>query len=108
MNKNQFKLKSFCGLFGDALQLVLCHFPVGFIFDSFDLKSIFKSAHNSPEIEDCSSAERAAFLWRFQRRLGQQNFANGICHALQVFTTVGRLQFTNLVINVILSEAKNL
>ena len=49
---------------------------------TFDLAAIFKSAHNSPEI-DHRACITMILRWRPKRRFSQQNFANQICHTLE-------------------------
>src|ERR1051326_1455825 len=54
MKDHVFKPKFPCGLFGDPLQLVLCHLPMGFIIDSVDLAPILQPPDHTPKIDCCS------------------------------------------------------
>src|SRR5215813_7908131 len=60
MNDNSLKLKPLCGLFGNSFQLVLGHFMMRVIIDSFDFASIFDWSDHSPEINNCARAGHVA------------------------------------------------
>src|SRR5207249_10796260 len=62
MNDNNPKSKVLRGLLGNLSQLMFGHFPMRFIFDSFDFASIFKSPHDSPKIDRRSCVD-IVVLW---------------------------------------------
>jgi len=71
MNDKRLKSKFLRSVLGNLLQLMLGHVPMCFIVDSFDLASIFKSPHDSPKIDRCSSIAMMILRWRLKRRLSQ-------------------------------------
>jgi len=87
MNENKLKSEFCRNMPGDLSELMLCHLPVRFVFDSIDLVSILKSPDYAREIDNRPGVEYI-ILGRRERCLGQHNFAKGICHALKMLVTV--------------------
>jgi len=87
MNENKLKSEFCRSMPGNLSELMLCHIPVRFVFDSIDLESILKSSDYATEIDNRPGAGHI-ILRRLERCLGQHNFAKGICHALKVVVTV--------------------
>jgi aminopeptidase-like protein len=87
MNDNEPKPKSLCGLFDNSFQLVLGHFMVRLVIDTFNFAAILDWSDYAPEINNGARAGYVAHP-RLKRRLCHQNFANDICHALKLLATV--------------------
>ena len=87
MNDNNPKSKVLRGLIGNLSQLMVGHFSMRFIFNSIDLASIFNAPDDPREIDDRPDSE-GIILRRSKWCVGQQNFANEICHGLRMLVTV--------------------
>jgi hypothetical protein len=87
MNYNELKVKSIGGLFGNSFQLVLSHFPMRLVIDSFNFVALLHWSDYAPEINNRASAADVAWLCR-KRRLRHRNFTNDICHAFKLLVTV--------------------
>jgi len=87
MNENKLKSEFCRSMPGNLSELMLCHVPVRFVFDSIDLASILKSPDYTREIDNRPGAEHI-ILRRREWCLGQHNFAKGICHGLKMLVTV--------------------
>jgi len=88
MNDHKLKPKFLRGMVGNLSQLMFGHFPMRFIFNSFDVATSFKSAHYSPKIDNRFCGEIRVLGQRSKWRFGHQDFANEICHTLKVLVTV--------------------
>ena len=89
VNDNELKPKSLDGLFGNAFQLVLCHFTMRVVIDSFNFAAILDWSNRAPEINKCACADDVDVPRPRRKRCGcHQNFANDICHAFKVLVTV--------------------
>jgi len=70
MNDDKLKSKFLHGLLGNLSQLVFGHFPVRFIFDSYDFASTFKSPHHSPKVVYRSCVTTVVLRRRIKGRFG--------------------------------------
>jgi len=87
MNYNELEPKSICGLFGNSFQLMLGHFAMRIVINSFDFVAVFNWSDYTPKIYNGASAGDVAYPGR-ERGLGYGNFRNDICHALKLLATV--------------------
>ena len=71
MNHDPFQLKLLCRGLREQSQLMLGHFPMGFVFYPFDLSPVFDTANNAPKINHRAGCRIAMILWRFNQRLRQ-------------------------------------
>jgi len=78
------------GLLGNLLQLMLGHFAVRFVIDPLDFAAILGAAHNALKIDSRACGEIDSVLYRIELRFCHQNFANRICHKVQMLATVSR------------------
>jgi hypothetical protein len=56
MNYNELEVKSIGGLFGNSFQLVLSHFTMRFVIDSFNFAALLHWSDYAPEINNRASA----------------------------------------------------
>ena len=56
-----------------------------FVIDSRNSRSLFDLANYSPEIDQSAGFQRRVLRWDKQGRLGQQDLADGICHAYKIW-----------------------
>jgi hypothetical protein len=68
MNQNGPKSKFHCGLLSNLPQLVLGHFPVRFVIDSFDFAPILGATNNPSKINCRACSGIHSILWRFELR----------------------------------------
>lgn len=87
MNDNEPKAESICSLFDNYLQLMLGHFVVRFVINSFNLAAILGWSDYAPEINNRANAGDVVHP-RCQRRRCHRNFTNDVCHVLKVLATV--------------------
>ena len=71
MNDNKLKPKFLHRLLGNLPQLMLGHFSMRFVFDSFEFVSIFKFPHDSPKIDHRSCTAIMILRWYLKRRFSQ-------------------------------------
>jgi hypothetical protein len=90
MNDNRLKFKFDRGLFGNFLQLMLGHCLVRLVIDSLDPAPILGAADDPLKINSRARSGIHSVLWRIELRFCHQNFANRICHKVQVLATVSR------------------
>jgi len=70
MNEHLLKPKVLRSLLRNLCQLVLRHFPVRFVIDSFDLMSILRAANNPKKINHRSGDRLDFNRRRLKRRFG--------------------------------------
>ena len=88
MNDNGSKFEFDRGLFGNFLELMFGHFRVRFVIDSLDLAPILGVANDPLKLNSRARSGVHSALWRIESRVCHQNFANRICHKVQVLATV--------------------
>jgi hypothetical protein len=89
VNDNELKPKSLDGLFGNSFQLVLSHFTMRVVIESFNFAAILDWSDYAPEINKCARGDDVDVARPRRKRPGcHQNFANDICHALKLLATV--------------------
>ena len=71
MNDNKLKPKFLHRLLGNLPQLMLGHFSMRFVIDSFEFAPIFKFPHHSPKIDYRSCAVIVLSRRRIKRRFSQ-------------------------------------
>jgi hypothetical protein len=90
MNDDEVTSEFFDGVLANSLQLMLRHFTVRFIVDSFNLASVFEPTNHAPKIGYCAHAKLS--LCCSGERIGSslqpifryQDFTNVICHSQKV------------------------
>ena len=87
MNCDELEPKSICGPFGDSSQLMLGHFPMRIIINSFDFAAVFDWSDYAPKLRDRARAGDVACPCR-KRMLCHRNFTKAICHAFKLVATV--------------------
>jgi hypothetical protein len=70
MNDGPRKPKFLRGLLGNFPQLVLCHFPVRFVFNSINLSPVFGATNDPPKINCCAGGRLEIDGRRLKRRFG--------------------------------------
>jgi len=64
MDDNEGKPEFFQNLRGNSFQLMFCHFPMRFVFDSIDFEPILGATNNSPKFNRCACAWIDVNRWR--------------------------------------------
>jgi hypothetical protein len=87
MNDNMPKPKLLGGLCGNSFQLVLGHFTMRLVIDSFNFAAALHESNDAPEINNRAGAGDVA-CQRRKRHPCHRNFTNDICHAFKLLVTV--------------------